>query len=428
MMPIAFERATIRGIRVHVLPTDRFKTFAVSAYVGRPLQPDNVSATALIPFVLQRGTERHPQTKAFQAQLDNLYGAGFGFDIYKRGNNHIVQFRMDTVDDKYVGDEAEGLLTETLTFLIEAITKPALDNGAFVGSYVNAEKQTVAKKLMAVINDKIRYAAERCTQEMFKHDPFRVNALGDYREHEQLNAQTLYDVYQHWLTTAQIDVYVVGRTTLEQVKHIVDAQFRHERKPAAAYALRPFTRSSSTTVNTITERLDVSQGKLNMGLAAPFTYADEQYPAALMYNGIFGGYPHSRLFINVREKASLAYYASSSLDGFKGTMMIQSGIEVSKYDKALGIIREQLEVMRDGDITETELAQTKAMITNKLRQIVDSPYEMIAFDFNSVLSEAQRPLPRFIEQIEDVDAEAVRQIAREVELDTIYFLTDQKGG
>ena len=413
---------------MHVLPTDRFKTFAVSAYIGRPLQPDTVTATALVPFILQRGTERYPKTKAFQEQLDSLYGAGFGFDIYKRGNNHIVQYRMDTVDDKYVGDEAEGLLSETLTFLLDALTKPALEDGTFVDQYVTAEKQTVSKKLMAIINDKIRYAAERCTQEMFKQDPFRVNALGDYREHEQLDAQSLYNVYREWLATAQIDLYVVGRTNLEQVTQIVDAQFQHERKQAAHYEIRPFRRSSSTAINTIVERLDVSQGKLNMGLSAPFTYDDERYPAAMMYNGIFGGYPHSRLFINVREKASLAYYASSALDGFKGSMMIQSGIEVTNYDKAVGIIREQLDAMRDGEIGETELAQTKAMITNKLRQIVDSPYEMIAFDFSSVISGAKRPLAQFIEQIESVEASDVRQVAREIELDTIYFLTDQKGG
>jgi predicted Zn-dependent peptidase len=124
------------------------------------------------------------------------------------------------------------------------------------------------------------------------------------------------------------------------------------------------------------EKLDVGQGKLNMGLRAHVTYADDQYPAALMYNGVLGGFPHSKLFIHVREKESLAYYASSRLDGHKGILTLQSGIEIQNYEKAVAIILKQLEAMEQGDISEKELSQTRAMISNHLREIQDSAFEL----------------------------------------------------
>jgi predicted Zn-dependent peptidase len=180
-------------------------------------------------------------------------------------------------------------------------------------------------------------------------------------------------------------------------------------------------------VKTVVEKLDVNQGKLNMGLRTKATYAGDDYAAALMYNGVLGGYPHSKLFINVREKESLAYYASSRLDGHKGILTIQSGIEIANYEKAVDIIRKQLSAMEEGEITDTEMTQTKAMIANQLRQIQDSAYETIAFDFNSVLSGRQRSVQGLIDDVQRIGTSDIRRIADQVKLDTIYFLRDLKG-
>jgi predicted Zn-dependent peptidase len=167
---------------------------------------------------------------------------------------------------------------------------------------------------------------------------------------------------------------------------------------------------------------------LNMGLRAFTTYADPTYPTMLMYNGILGGYPHSKLFTNVREKASLAYYASSRLDGHKGILTIQSGIEFDNYEKAVAIIREQLEAMEQGNISDIELQQTKAMITGHLRELQDSAFELISFDFNNILSGTERTVPSLIQHVTSVTKDQIQQLAAQVKLDTIYFLRDLEGG
>lgn len=422
-----FERTETGRMRIHVLPTDRFKTYAISLYIGYPLSEEEITPTALVPFVLRRGTERFPETKAFREQLDLLYGTGFGFDIYKRGNNHIVQLRMDTIDDRFAPSGTGNLLREALGLLGELVTRPAMEDGGFVSRYVEAEKQTVRKKLEAVINDKIKYAAERCTQLMFPQDPFRHHALGRLERFGDLNAQSLYAFYRKWLSEAQIDLYVVGNTTLDEVVDAVNEQFVLERGTARPYRFNPPEIRQGHEAQTIVEQLDVGQGKLNIGLLAPVLYADPRYPAMLMYNGILGGYPHSKLFMNVREKASLAYYASSRYDGFKGFVMIQSGIEIANYEKAVAIIGEQLEQMRQGRIDEVEVAQTRAMIANQLLETGDSPFATIAFDFNAALTGTRRSASELIEAVSAVTTEQIADVARQVQLDTIYFLRDRKG-
>lgn len=421
-----FERGSAGNIRIHVLPTTRFKTFAISLYAGIPLSSETVTTTALTPFVLRRGTQAFPETIQFREQLERLYGAGFGFDVYKRGNYQIVSFRMDTINDSFV-QSSESLLAKSFQFLGDVVTKPALEQGAFKSSYVATEKETVRKKLESIINDKIRYAAERCIEEMFRNDPYRLHPLGERSELDGITPESLYTAYQHWLERASLDLYVVGDTTLAEVQQLVETSFDLKRSVFPEY--HPENHAvEQREVNVVKESLDVNQGKLNLGFRTPITYSDDRYAAALLYNGILGSYPHSKLFINVREKASLAYYASSRFDGHKGILTIQSGIEIENYEKALAIIEAQIKSIRDGEISELEMNQTKAMIRNSLLEMQDSAFEMIAYDFNRVLSGKDRPAELLLNQVENVTPSDVTDIADLFYKDTIYFLTGQKEG
>jgi len=419
-----FERDQVNRLRLHVLPTKRFKTFAIALYAGIPLDEATVTDTALIPFVLRRGTARTPETIAFRERLDDMYGAGFGFDIYKRGDAQIVQFRLDVIHDDFVPAK-ESLLQAALQLLGEVVTDPVTEDGAFRSKYVDAEKLTLQKRLQAIINDKIRYAAERCLEEMCAGEPYRLHPLGKLEDLAGITAESLYERFRRWLSEASFDLYVAGDTTMDEVRTMVVEAFRLEGGAPSSYA-RSVLRRREGDVRTVVERMDVGQGKLNMGLRADVGYGDDRYPAALMYNGILGGYPHSKLFLNVREKASLAYYAASRYDGHKGIVTIQSGIEIANYERAVAIIREQLEAMKAGSISELELSQTRAMIANHLREIQDSAFEMIGFDFNTVLSARERTVDGLLAEVARVDAAAIAGVAGGVELDTIYFLRDDK--
>lgn len=419
-----FQRGQLQRIRLHVLPTKRFKTFAISLFAGVPLNEDTVTPIALIPFVLRRGTARTPETIAFREKLDDMYGAGFGFDVYKRGDSQIVQFRMDVINDQFVSSE-QSLLASSLQFLGDALTDPCIENGGFRAKYVEAEKATLRKRLEAIVNDKIRYAAERCLEEMCANEPYRLHPLGKLDEIDAIKPDALFRHYEDWLDRAALDLYVVGDTTLEEVSRLVGESFKLKTGTPAQYTI-PNVQHDVSDVKYVVDEMDVSQGKLNMGLRTGIGYDDKLYPAALMYNGILGGYPHSKLFINVREKESLAYYAASRLDGHKGICTIQSGIEFNNYEKAVAIIKQQLESMANGELSELEVNQTKAMIAGHLRELQDSAYEMLSYDFNSVLTGNERTSAELLEQVQSVTVDDIVEVAKRVQLDTVYFLRDRK--
>lgn len=172
---------------------------------------------------------------------------------------------------------------------------------------------------------------------------------------------------------------------------------------------------------------DVKQGKLNIGYRTSITYTDQDYPALQVFNGLFGGFSHSKLFINVREKASLAYYAASRIESFKGLLMVMSGIEVNNYEQAVSIIAEQFQAMKNGDFSEQDIAQTKAVIRNQVLETIDTAYGLSEFLYQQAAAQVDIPIEDFLANIEQVTKEDIVKAGEKIQLDTTYFLKGTEG-
>ncbi|MGA8942924.1 MAG: pitrilysin family protein [Thermoactinomyces sp.] len=421
-----FDSRTIGNIRVHVCASDKFKTTTLMAFIQQDLTPETVTKTALLPNVLQRGTASVPTTIALKRKLDDLFGAVLYGDVFKRGERHIMQFALEIANEQYLR-EAPKLLAEGVQLLSDVLLNPVLENKALKASYVEAEKKNLKQKIESLKDDKIRYASYRMIEAMCEGEPYALFNHGRVEDLAKIDPQNLYTYYQEVLTTCPIDFYCVGNVTVDEVVELLENQFAGVAGTGRKTIQTESVMHPVAKERVVIERMNVKQGKLNIGCRTQTSIQDEDYPALLMYNGILGGFPHSKLFRNVREKASLAYYCSSRLESHKGLLAIQSGIEISNYEQAVNIIRQQLEDMRQGKIEEQELEQTKATLSNQLRSQMDRSYEMIFYHYQAVLSGKQRPLEQLLEQISRVNKEDVQKIAEKVQLDTIYFLRDRGG-
>lgn len=177
----------------------------------------------------------------------------------------------------------------------------------------------------------------------------------------------------------------------------------------------------------IVEQQEIQQAKLHLGYRTNTTYQDETYAALQVFNGLFGGFPNSKLFINVREKNSLAYYAASRIESHKGLLFVFSGIAPENYEKARDIIRLQMQSMKNGEFTDVNLNETKELIVNQLLETMDASRGMVELSYQQVIGGKQTPPEKLIEQIRNVTKEDVIQVARRMEEDTVYLLTS-KGG
>jgi predicted Zn-dependent peptidase len=414
----------MQGYKLHVIETDKYKTNTFVWKMKAPLTKEDVTKRALLPQVLQSSTSKYPTTTALRSYLDELYGATLFIDLAKKGEYHIISFTLEIANEKFLSDTTP-LLKRGFELLSEVLTKPNVLGNAFDQDTVNKEKRTLKQRIQSVYDDKMRYSNVRLLQEMCKDEPYALQVNGEAEDVEAITAETLFDYYNKAFSEDEMDLYVIGDVKEDVVKSLADDLLKFEER--SPKKIETSEQQLKDKVQEIKEEQDVKQGKLNIGYRTNIIYGDSDYFALQLFNGIFGGFSHSKLFINVREKASLAYYVSSRLESHKGLMMVMSGIDLKNYDQAVGIIRDQLEAMKKGDFTDQELVQTKAVIRNQILETIDTSRGLTEILYHNVVAGKEIKLDQWITDMEKTTKEEIIAVANKIKLDTIYFLTGTEG-
>lgn len=414
------------GLNLFVHRTNKFKTILAQLVFHRALLRENVTATALFPAVLQRGSAGFPTRRLLAHRLEELYGSELSAEVVKKGERLLVSFCVELVNDRYLPGEG-GLLGRCLEILSEVVARPVTEGQAFKLEYVSQEKEQHEKVIRGLVNDKAAYALERCLQEMCAAEPFGVFKYGTLAELAALGPENLYDFYRRFLAESPVDLHVCGEVDAMAVKALAERIFSFPRNGAAEIPAT-LVRKQEGEVRYVREEMDVNQGKLVLGFRTGIKYGDDNYFPLLMYNGILGGFPHSKLFLNVREKASLAYYAYSRLEKHKGLMVVSSGIEAGNYGRALEIINRQVESVAAGEISDEEFANTWQGLRNQLLMEDDHQELVVNRAIDGELAGLHEGTDRLLAGLAAVKPDDVVRVARDVKLDTVYFLAGKEGG
>ncbi|MBS4189297.1 insulinase family protein [Bacillus sp. FJAT-49705] len=414
---------SMNGYKLHVVNTDKYKTNTLVWKMKAPLNKETVTLRALLPYVLQSNSESYPTTGKLRSYLDELYGATLFVDLAKKGEYHIISFSMEVANEKFLADTT-ALLKKAFQFLAEILTKPNVQGDSFDLETVEKEKRTLKQRIQSVFDDKMRYSNFRLIQEMCEEEPYSLHVHGDKDSVDHITAENLYQYFKNALNQDELDLYVIGDVDEKEVESFAQELLQFNNRSPQSISSSNYSRKNN--VHEVKEEQDVKQGKLNIGYRTNVVYGDEDYFALQVFNGIFGGFSHSKLFINVREKASLAYYASSRLESHKGLMMVMSGIENKNYDQAISIINAQMEAMKNGDFTENEIVQTKAVIKNQLLETIDTARGIVEILYHNVVSKKDVTINDWMEKMDSATKDEIVAVASKVTLDTIYFLTGKE--
>ncbi|PEP98351.1 peptidase M16 [Bacillus wiedmannii] len=411
------------GLRVHIIPTDKYKTNTFVFRFKAPLNEETVTERALLPYVLQSATEKLPSVIRLRQYLEELYGSSLAVDVSKKGEDHIISIYVDIANEVYLHD-APPLFEKALSMLSDIVLHPATEGNGFLPSIVESEKRALLQRIEATYDDKMRYANERLIEEMCKVEPYRLSAHGKKEIVSSITNESLYQYYQKVLAEDEMDLYIIGDIS-ENAVDLVSKYFSISARPARERNVLLHKRNNEE--KEVVEKQELKQSKLHIGYRTFITYKDEDYFALQVFNGLFGGFSHSKLFVNVREKNSLAYYAASRFESHKGLLFVMSGIEAKNYEKAVEIIKEQMLAMQNGDFSEEEMHQTKSVIQNQILEAIDTPRGFVEMLYHGIISDRTRPVEEWLTGIESVTKEEIVKVAKNIELDTIYFLQGTEG-
>ena len=405
------------GVYLTYLPARKFKTSLLSAQFVTPLRPETVSGNALLPAILRRGTVSCPDLGSLSARLDTLYGARIDYTVRKKGENQCVGFVASFIDDSFTPGR-EKLLEPVAELLGELVCDPVTQHGRFVPAYFESEKTNLIDAIRSIVNDKRDYADARLLQEMCAGEPYGISRLGSEKQAERLQPQKLYAQYGKLIATSQLELFYSGSAALERVERALRSAFSTLPREGIREIALAADHPKPPAPKLVEEEMDVTQGKLGMG----FTCESDDAAALLMGNTLFGGSSNSKLFLNVREKLSLCYFASSVYHRQKGIITVSSGIEFENYQKAYDEIMRQLEAVQKGELEDWELESARSVLLNAYASMGDSQGKLENFYIGQAATGQEETPELLARQVREVSLRRIMDAMATVSLDTVYFL------
>ncbi len=419
------EKKFKNGIKFHVIKTDKFKTNLMSVFLTTSLKKENVTKNAVISSILRRGSRNMVSQEEISKKMEDMYGASFDCGLDKTGDNQVLKFYIEVVNDVFLPKNNENLLETSFESLFDIVFNPYVENDGFKEEYVEQEKNNIRHYIEGKIDNKASYALERCVEQMYKEKPFGLYKFGYVEDLDSIDGKNLYKYYKELISTCKIDIFVSGMVDdkiFDLIETNENIQKLSEREPDYVVP-NILNKEIALAENVVTESMDVTQGKLVLGLDLKINNPYERY-YALLYNSILGGSANSKMFQNVREKAHLAYVASSSYLRYKSNIFINCGIEIENYKKALELIKKQIQDMREGTFSEEDINNAKIGIIASIKNIDDEQDTGISYYFGQEISKEKIEMQQYIDNIQKVTKQDIINIANRVSINTVYFLKD----
>lgn len=420
------KREIKEGIKVHLIKNDNFKTDFTVVFLTIPLEKENITKNALIPAILRSGSRKYETYQRISEELEMLYGASFDCGIDKTGDNLVLKFYIESINDNYL-PQINNNLEKVLEILLDIIFDPKVINDEFDAEYIEIEKRNLGMIIKAQKDDKDQYAYDRCINIMYNNSGYGLSKYGNLEDLQTINPHNLYEQYKQLIDNAKIDIIISGDYDEEKILNYVETNGlikklnpRKEKININKYSTE--IKDKKDKANEINEELDIVQGKLVIGLdILPNELGDFRF-ISILYNAIFGNGVSSKLFQIVREKESLAYTAKSEYIAQKNNIFIRCGIECQNYEKATELIKKLLEDMKNGEFSEEDIKKAKDYILAGVDAINEEQDSQILFLFGQELTKMPLTIEEHKNNIQKVTKEQIVEFANKIQLNTIYFL------
>ena len=410
------------GITLRYMQARRFKQSCLSVLLLRPMKKEEAAINALLPAVLLRGSENYPDLKCITEKLDDLYGASVGTLVRRIGDYQSTGFYCGFMDDRFAL-EGDAILEPMLSFVGELLLRPLPGEHGFDTDFVESEKKNLISVIESERADKRAYAAGQLLKIMGKNDSFGIPRLGEKEDVAAITTQQAWNHYKKILKESPIELFYVGLAPAKEVcRLLTEILAPLKRNLVALPPQQPFQASQPQDRYEI---MDIAQGKLSMGFLTSITQKDPRFAAMQVCNTIFGSGQTSKLFMEIREKQSLCYAIGSGYYGSKGVITVNAGIDFEQEQAVRQEILHQLQLCKDGCITEEELVSAKETLLSGLRAVYDSPGAIEGFFSTAAINGLNRTPETYADEIRAVTVADVAAAAATVTPHSTFFL---KGG
>ena len=414
------------GLKLHLITTESFKTDFSVLFISMPLDKENITKNALLPAILKNGTNELKTSQLISKELDMLYGASFDCGIDKTGDNIVLKFYIESINDNYLPKQ-ENNLEKCIDILLKIVFDPLIVQEGFDKKYIENEKKNLEIIIESQKDDKDLYAYERCINIMYNNSGYGLSKYGRKEDLKSINSKNLYEHYKNVIEKAKIDIILCGRFDEKNIKKLIEnnkiiKKLNPRKEPIIINHFKKEIKKNIEKPKIIDEQFSVSQGKLVLGLdILPNNFQDFRF-IAIVYNAILGNGVNSKLFQIVREKEGLAYTTKSEYVVQKNNIFIRCGIECNNYAKTVDLIKKLLTDMEKGKFTEEDIEKAKEYIISGIDAINEEQDSQILYKYGQELSKLEMDVEEYKEKIRNVSYNEIKDFSKYIQINCIYFL------
>jgi predicted Zn-dependent peptidase len=417
------------GITFRYLPVSKWKTLSIDVFCKVPLKRETVTEIAMVPRMARRGTTKLPTLRDLSKHLEEMYGAGLGAEASKVGPAQALRFGIDLPSPAFLDAGTHGPLGginlgKAMSFIWDVATRPYLENGAYPADRFNIEREEQRRDILSIINHRPRYAMIRLVEELSRGSDSALPSWGVLEDLPKLDPRRTWETWAGILATCPVSIYAIGEGAagLGEILQRVSLDFPKPRSEQAVTRLDTTPPAPPEKLIEAEDSLPGEQTVLCMAYHTGITDKDPLLAASIMYDGILGGFPHSKLFVNVRERHGMAYFADSSLNTWRGMVVATAGITDVNRRKVMDLVSEQVEAMKRGQISDDEMDNTRSGLIRRYRSESDSQSALVRRFLTQEIMGGPATEEELVSRIEQVTRDDIVSVAEKTELKGVYAL------
>ncbi|MBQ8292795.1 MAG: insulinase family protein [Bacilli bacterium] len=411
---------TINNLDVYHIQTKKFKTIVAGIVFTSVLTKQYLAEKVLLSSMLVKTCEKFPKEQDYLKYLRDKYDTNIFADVSKRGKTLQVMFGSNIVNAKFLNEKID-LFQDTLEILKNTLLNPYLIDGNFSSDLLNEEKNLLIDEIKTQYSNNRLQAIVGLIENMFKNEEYQIYSGLKIEDVEKVTVETLTKAYYELLKDNAY-CFVIGDVEKRTIGQVF-GEYSAFKTINTAFEYIDYEDKIIEQVNEVIVEKSTNQSVVVFGYRTNIRLFDEYYYPMCVFNGMLGGFFHSKLTTIIREEEGLAYYILSEYASQKGYLTITSGINFYDYNQVKEKVLSIVEDFKNGLIDENILLATKETIVNGILESDDSFLGLL----NDVYRKAEYPsrlldLKTRIDKINEVKLEDIIVVANALVLDTIFVL------
>ncbi|HZQ04720.1 MAG TPA: pitrilysin family protein [Gaiellaceae bacterium] len=405
-MPVFERQALSNGLRVLTAPLPHAQSvscFVMLAAGSRYERADNRGIAHFAEHMFFKGTERRPTSRDLTSTIDGI-GGEFNAFTGKEFTGYFV---------RCAGENRDIALDVLLDMLRHSKFDP---------EEIEREKGVILEE-MNMYNDTPRDRIGTVYEELiFGDNPLGWETLGTKETIRSAERDTFLDYVGRWYTPDRMVVGVSGMVGDDLLPMLEELLGDMSANGGGSFPPVELDRSPGPHVRV--QHKGADQAHLCLGVPSYPVDHPDRYTLQLL-STVLGGGMSSRLFLEVRERRGLAYYVHGTAQSYTdtGTLVAQAGVDITRIDEAIRVMREQFQRIADEPVPEDELEKARSFAKGRFVLQTESPQGLIMFGLRREVLEGKAVEPAdVLAGLDAVTVADVHRVAQDlIARDALYF-------